>query len=63
MIPMGYTYSWADCAICNHAWMAVYPAEAEQLECPGCGYMNAVPDPPDRAPRERTATDDWDAQC
>lgn len=31
------------CVICGREWVATYPAEAQELECPGCGYMNAAP--------------------
>ena len=35
-----------ECTICNHTWVAVYPhpLEDEGLECPNCGYINALPD-------------------
>jgi hypothetical protein len=32
-----------ECAICQHEWRALFPSDAEQLECPGCGYMNNTP--------------------
>lgn len=31
------------CAICDYAWVAVYPICAPRLECDGCGYMNECP--------------------
>lgn len=31
------------CAVCSHYWVATFPSEAPALECPSCGYMNAVP--------------------
>lgn len=34
-----------ECAICNAEWVGVHPMEAERLECPQCGYMNAAPEP------------------
>lgn len=30
------------CAMCDRAWVATHPFDAKRLECPGCGYMNAV---------------------
>lgn len=32
----------AACQHCNHRWAAVFPAEAESLECPSCGGYTAV---------------------
>lgn len=29
----------AACDICNHEWVAVFPAKStERIECPACGY-------------------------
>lgn len=33
-----------ECVICSREWVAVYPSCAPRLECPGCGYMNPLPD-------------------
>jgi DNA-directed RNA polymerase subunit RPC12/RpoP len=43
------------CLICGRAWVATFPIEAARLECPDCGYRNAVPcpaNPDDDAPED-----------
>lgn len=32
------------CVLCLRPWVAIYPAAAPGLECPGCGYLNALPE-------------------
>jgi hypothetical protein len=36
------------CLICARVWEAMCPIEALRLECPDCGYMNALPCPDTR---------------
>ena len=31
-----------DCVACGREWVAVFPREAQELECPGCGHMNGA---------------------
>lgn len=31
-----------ECLDCGHAWPAVWPLAADDLECPGCGSTNTV---------------------
>lgn len=30
------------CSRCAHQWRAVYPWGCDELECPGCGYLDPV---------------------
>jgi len=32
----------ARCAICSHEWVAVFPIEATELECPHCSYVTPL---------------------
>jgi hypothetical protein len=38
---------------CGAAWVAVYPDEAELLECPDCHGMLPAPPPPEEEPEKR----------
>lgn len=37
---MGYHSELVECQICTHEWVAVWPEEADKLECPNCGYLS-----------------------
>lgn len=32
----GWCYGMAECIMCGHEWIAVWPLGAEALECPSC---------------------------
>ena len=40
----GWVASLVECVICGHVWAAVRPTEADQLECPACGYHGHIVD-------------------
>jgi hypothetical protein len=41
--PTGWHHATMMCAVCVREWVAVYPDDAPSLECPGCGYLNQLP--------------------
>lgn len=40
LIDSGWITQEVECSICGKVWQAVYPAQADKLECPACNYMN-----------------------
>ena len=30
------------CIICGHEWEAVFPVNAEEIECPACGHVQEI---------------------
>jgi hypothetical protein len=47
------------CELCEHRWVAVFPIECDELECPGCGHMTPTSVGLGLAESEDDGSDDW----